>query len=412
MKVKIQDVCERGASNLKQSDIDKNGEYPVYGAAGYIGKIDFYHQEKTYIAVVKDGAGIGRIALCPAKSSVIGTMQYLLPKDNVLPEYLFYVLEYAHLEKYYTGATIPHIYFKDYRNEEFNLVPLSEQAEIVDVLRKIEGIIESRKQELQKIDDLIKARFVEMFGDPVSNPKGWGKKALSDEAEIKIGPFGSLLHKEDYIVGGHALVNPSHIIDGKVVPDYSLTVSDAKYEELSPYHLHKGDVVMGRRGEMGRCAVVEQEGLLCGTGSLLIRSNRDLNADYIQKIISFPSFKRMIEDMAIGQTMPNLNVPIVSAFQIIKPPKDVQNQYYDFVAQVDKSRFVEKFGVPGIKPKDWLETSIGDECFNIKDGLHKSLQDIGKENGGHPFMSVRNIVNHVIDFSTAKYISDVIERRQ
>ena len=184
-----------------------------------------------------------------------------------------------------------------------------------------------------------KARFVEMFGDPVANPKGWVKKALSDEAEIRIGPFGSLLHKEDYVLGGHALVNPSHIIDGQIVPDNELTVSDTKYAELSPYHLFPGDVVMGRRGEMGRCAVVEEPGLLCGTGSLLIRTHGDLSADFIQKIISFPSFKRTIEDMAVGQTMPNLNVPIVSSFEIIKPPKSVQEQYYSFAAQIDKSKF-------------------------------------------------------------------------
>ena len=216
----------------------------------------------------------------------------------------------------------------------------AEQDKISIVLNKTASIIETRKQELYRLDELIKARFVEMFGDPVSNPKGWEKKALSDEAEIKIGPFGSLLHKEDYITGGHALVNPSHIVDGKIVPDDRLTVSDEKYDELSAYHLRIGDVVMGRRGEMGRCAVVEQVGLLCGTGSLLIRTNGDLSADYIQKIISFPSFKRTIEDMAVGQTMSNLNVPIVSSFQIIKPPKSVQDQYYAFVAQVDKSKAV------------------------------------------------------------------------
>ena len=96
---------------------------------------------------------------------------------------------------------------------------------------------------------------------------------------------------------------------------------------------------MGRRGEMGRCAVVDQQGLLCGTGSLFIRTNGDLSADFIQKIISFPSYKRTIEDMAVGQTMPNLNVPIVSGFQIIKPPKPVQEQYYSFIAQIDKSKF-------------------------------------------------------------------------
>lgn len=103
--------------------------------------------------------------------------------------------------------------------------------------------------------------------------------------------------------------------------------------------MHTGDIVMGRRGEMGRCAVVPDEGYLCGTGSLLIRTKGEVTADYLQKVISFPTFKKTIEDMAVGQTMPNLNVPIVSSFQIIKPPIDVQRRYYAFVAEVDKSKF-------------------------------------------------------------------------
>ena len=207
-------------------------------------------------------------------------------------------------------------------------------------MEKVYAVIQARKAELQKLDELIKARFVELFGDPVTNPHGFEKVALSDLAEIKIGPFGSLLHKEDYIEGGHALVNPSHIVDGKVSVDEKLTVSDDKFAELSAYHLQVGDVVMGRRGEMGRCAVVLDDGLLCGTGSLLIRTKGEVTADYIQKIISFPSFKKTIEDMAVGQTMPNLNVPIVSGFQIIKPPMEVQRAYYKFVEQLDKSKVV------------------------------------------------------------------------
>jgi len=178
-----------------------------------------------------------------------------------------------------------------------------------------------------------------MFGDPVDNPHGFRKVVLSELAEIRIGPFGSLLHKEDYIEGGHPLLNPSHIVDGKVAPDSKLTISDKKYDELEAYHLHTGDVVMGRRGEMGRCAVVPSEGFLCGTGSLLIRTKGEVTADYIQKTISFPSFRKTIEDMAVGQTMPNLNVPIVSKFQIIKPPIEVQINYYKFVAQTDKSKY-------------------------------------------------------------------------
>ena len=339
MRVKLEDVCERGSSNIKQSDIIKmSGNYPIYGASGLAGKVNFYHQEQPYVAVVKDGAGIGRTTLNPAKSSVIGTMQYLIPKKNVLPEYLFYVVSYMHLEKYYTGATIPHIYFKDYKNEEFNLDNIEKQLEIIDVLGRCKKVIEARKQELVELDSLTKARFVEMFGDPVSNPYGYDKVALSDLADIKIGPFGSLLHKEDYIDGGHPLLNPSHIVDGKVSPDDKLTISDEKYEELSAYQLKAGDVVMGRRGEMGRCAVVPEDGFLCGTGSMLIRTKGEVTADYIQKIISFPSFKKTIEDMAVGQTMPNLNVPIVSGFQIIKPPMEVQDRYYAFAEQVNKSK--------------------------------------------------------------------------
>ncbi len=189
---------------------------------------------------------------------------------------------------------------------------------------------------MEELDILIKARFVEMFGDPVSNPFNYDKVRLSQIADIKIGPFGSLLHKEDYIENGHPLVNPSHIVDSKISVDNKLTISNEKYEELGAYKLQIGDVVMGRRGEMGRCAVVLEDGLLCGTGSILIRPTQNVTADFIQKIISFPSFKKTIEDMAVGQTMPNLNVPIVSNFEIIHPPVEVQKSYYDFVTQVDK----------------------------------------------------------------------------
>lgn len=188
-----------------------------------------------------------------------------------------------------------------------------------------------------------------MFGDPVSNPKGWEKVSLSDIAELKIGPFGSLLHKEDYCEYQHPVINPSHIVNGKITADSKLTVTNDKYEELYAYHLKIGDVVLGRRGEMGRCAVVESDNMLCGTGSLLIRPFGELRADFIQKIISFPTFKKTIEDMAVGQTMPNLNVPIVANFQIIKPPIEVQASYYDFVAQVDKSKLVAQRGLQQLK---------------------------------------------------------------
>ena len=258
---------------------------------------------------------------------------------TLLPDYVYYLLlghdweqgtNKAVMGKTLNKATLSQI--------KVRIHPLETQYSIVSTLDKLQSIINHRKQQLAKLDELVKARFVEMFGDPVSNPHNWEKKPLSELAEIKIGPFGSLLHKEDYIENAHALVNPSHISEGKIAVDFKLTVSDEKYAELSAYHLFIDDVVMGRRGEMGRCAVVSENGLLCGTGSMIIRSNGILKADFIQKIISFPSFKNTIEDMAVGQTIPNLNVPIVSNFMIICPPLEVQEQYYSFAEQTDKSK--------------------------------------------------------------------------
>ena len=203
MRVELGEVCERGSSNLKQSDVSKmNGKYPIYGASGYIGNVDFYHQDQPYVAVVKDGAGIGRTTLHPAKSSVIGTMQYLLPKENILPEYLFYVVKYMHLEKYFTGATIPHIYFKDYQHEEFNLDPIEKQVKIVTVLKKCEKIIDDRKKEMQLLDDLIKARFVEMFGDPVSNSYGLLEATLPELGEFGRGISKHRPRNDPKLLGG------------------------------------------------------------------------------------------------------------------------------------------------------------------------------------------------------------------
>lgn len=261
-------------------------------------------------------------------------------KCDVNREFFVYAVRHKlkEMESKTHGATMKHIVKKDFDNTLIPFPTLNEQGKIAKLLDTAATIISARQQQLQKLDELVKARFVELFGDPISNPHGFDKVDLSELADIKIGPFGSLLHKEDYIEGGYALLNPSHIIDGKIAPDSKLTVSREKYEELSAYRLKAGDVVMGRRGEMGRCAVVPCDGYLCGTGSLLIRTKGDVTADYIQKIISFPSFKKAIEDMAVGQTMPNLNVPIVSSFQIIKPPIEVQHSYYAFVEQTNKSK--------------------------------------------------------------------------
>ena len=188
---------------------------------------------------------------------------------------------------------------------------------------------------------------------------------IDEVAEIKIGPFGSLLHKEDYIQSGHALINPSHIADSKIVPDPQLTISDDKYEELSAYALHVNDIVLGRRGEMGRCAVVQHEGYLCGTGSMIVRPNEKMKPFFLQNILSSPSYKKVIEGKAVGVTMMNLNVPIVSSLLIPLLPSELQEEYLKLVEQLDKSKYVARQLTLFLKKfvKYELQSLFQEECI-------------------------------------------------
>ena len=345
MRVKLGDVCERGSSNLKQSDVcEMKGDYPIYGASGYIGNVDFYHQEKPYVAVVKDGAGIGRTTLHPAKSSVIGTMQYLLPKENVLPEYLFYVVSYMHLEKYFTGATIPHIYFKDYKNEEFNLDSIEKQAEIVDVLGRCQQVIEKRKREMQLLDDLIKARFVEMFGDPVANDKGWKTKPLLDMGKCK---NGMNFHYDDSGVEISCL-GVGDFKDLSVI-DNTKKLSIVSLNEMpsEEYLLKDGDIVFvrsnGNRDLVGRSLAIYPGNLPTTFSGFCIRyriHDDEITVPYLLRVLKMESMRKKMAGR--GANIQNLNQQILGTLVIPVPPIELQNQFVDFVRAIDKSKVAVK----------------------------------------------------------------------
>ena len=352
--VKLKDVCNINMGQSPDSDSYNDNED---GIPFFQGNADFgekypttrkWCNAPTKIAHAEDilisvRAPIGALNYAKEECCIGRGLAAITPnQDKVSSGFIYWLLKGKHKELNLqgTGSTFKAISRKVLEEIKVPDIELKKQTELAGSLEKVYSVIQLRKQQLEELDILIKARFVEMFGDPVSNPFNYDKVRLSQIADIKIGPFGSLLHKEDYIENGHPLVNPSHIVDSKISVDNKLTISNEKYEELGAYKLQIGDVVMGRRGEMGRCAVVLEDGLLCGTGSILIRPTQNVTADFIQKIISFPSFKKTIEDMAVGQTMPNLNVPIVSNFEIIHPPVEVQKSYYDFVTQVDKLKLI------------------------------------------------------------------------
>lgn len=319
MRVRLGDVCERGSSSLKQSDVEgKTGNYPIFGAAGQIGFVDFYHQGKPYVAVVKDGAGIGRTTLLPAKSSVIGTMQYLLPKENVLPEYLRYVVQHMHLEKYFSGATIPHIYFRDYQNEEFQLVGPEKQAEIVDILGRAERVIFLRQCQLRAFDTLIKARFVEMFGDPATNDKGF---------ETVLGSNAFKLSNGKFVPESKRLDTGIPVYGGNGISWYTDEV------------LHAADtIVVGRVGFQSGNVHLAKGPLWISDNAMYISDIWDSGIDlrFLYQVMEHIDFTRFQD---AGDLKKITQKPFMM-MQYIKPPIDMQLNYIAFVSQVDKSKAV------------------------------------------------------------------------
>ena len=342
MKVKLADVCTCESSNLKQSDvINISGKYPVYGATGKIGYIDTYKQEKPYIAIVKDGAGIGRTHLCDSKSSVIGTLQYILPKDNVLPEYLFYVIKHMHLEKYYSGATIPHIYFKNYKNEEFNLDSINKQETIINILNDCNKLINLKETQLKKYDDLIKARFIEMFGNLPEDFKHDAVE-LGSIADVISGGTPSSKHPEYYGDKYPFVTTPclgSNYISENDAVNW---LSDLGVEKSSTHIIPAYSVMYGSRVGVGKSSINTCE--MCTNQDILSFYNIDTSTYdllFIKKVMD--QYFEYIDMQKRGSTIKGVPSDVVKAIRIPLVPIEEQKLFAAFAEQSDKSKYDDMY---------------------------------------------------------------------
>ena len=373
-KVRLGDIC---LINMGQSPESSSYNKAGDGLPFFQGNADFgelhpdvrvWCNAPTKIAQKDDilisvRAPIGALNIANTKCCIGRGLAALTVKQELcLAKYLWYAIlsNIDYLNSKGTGSTFKAINKSILEETEIKLPDKTEQKKIASVLDKVSDLITLRKQQLTKLDELVKARFVEMFGDPIENPMSWPLVTISSFAGVKIGPFGSMLHAEDYVENGHPLINPSHIINNEIRPDLKLTLSDTKYKELSAYQLIKGDVIIGRRGEIGRCAVVEDEGLFCGTGSMFVRITEKCRPDFLQKIISFPTYRTLLEDKSVGVTMKNLNAGMIADALIPLPPLALQNEFASFVEKIDKSKVDIK---KSLEELNLLKKSLMQEYF-------------------------------------------------
>lgn len=341
--VTLGDVCEKGSSNIAQKDLEQiEGEYPVFGASGLIKHINFYTQEKEYIAIVKDGAGIGRTMLLPAFSSVIGTMQYIIPNEKVDIRYLYYVLNWMNLAKYYSGATIPHIYFKDYKKERFPLQPLEEQRKIATVLDKVCELIALRRKQLERLDLMVKARFVEMFGDPLDDTTKHLSVPMTNLCDIIDGDRGKNYPKPDeFEKDGFCLfLNAKNVTAKGFCFDSCLFVTEQKDKTLRKGKLIRGDIVLTTRGTIGNLALYDRsvpfEQMRINSGMVILRLKKSM----ILEIFFIEQFRMLLnsikERIASGTAQAQLPISAMDKIYMIVPDVIEQRMFSTFVTEIDK----------------------------------------------------------------------------
>lgn len=345
IRLTLGDVCKKASSNIAQKDLqDKTGKYPIYGASGLIKQVDFYQQDKEYIAVVKDGAGIGRTMLLPAYSSVIGTMQYLLPKDGIPIDikYLFYAVEHMNLAKYFSGATIPHIYFKDYQKEPINIPDIDTQRRISRIFDKIDTLITFRKEQRTKLDKIVKSRFIEMFGDCRINPKGWKTRCLEEIAEVGSSKRVFVEELQEIGIPFYRGTEIGALAEGKkIIPE--LFITEKHYDELcrTTGTPQIGDLLMPSICPDGRIWMVNtDEPFYFKDGRVLwIHA---IDNSYNSVFLLYTLKDRIMTDynsIASGTTFAELKIFALKKCEIFDVPIALQNKFAAFVAQTDKSKY-------------------------------------------------------------------------
>ena len=338
--MKLNEICSKGKSSLRQKDVFNDGPYIVYGASGVVGTTSDYQNEIPYVAIVKDGAGVGRANACEPKTSVLGTMQALIPNPNVERDYLLHLVRSLRLGEGFSGSTIPHIYFKDYGRIEVPLPPLGAQKRIISQLRLVEAQITQAEAQIEQLDQLAKSRFVEMFGDPAANPhilpveklsklglleRGRSKHRPRNAPELRSGPDGP-----------YPLIQTGDIANaGLYLDTYEETYTELGLRQSRMWP--RGTLCITIAANIAQTSILAIDA--CFPDSVVgFTPGARISNVFLHYWFGF--FQEVLEKQAPQAAQKNINLKILSNLNVIVPPLESQGEFAAFASQVDKSRFV------------------------------------------------------------------------
>lgn len=284
-------------------------------------------------------APIGKTAIAGAEMYCNQGFKNLICSDRINNRYLYYFLtsRTRYLNDLGRGATFKEISKTIVENIEIPLPPLAEQQRIVRELQQVGALLANRRQVDEQLAELPKARFVEMFGDLAFNPHGWKSIPIADlcaaSDDIKCGPFGTQLSQSEYITSGVPVWGIPQVNANFQLPTKDFITSE-KAKKLSSYTLIPGDIVMSRKGNVGRCAVYPQNfpfGIL-HSDVLRIRVNREVcdPTFLMQQLHDSRVVQTQIEVISNGAIMAGLNVTKLKSLCVHLPPLPAQRRFAAF----------------------------------------------------------------------------------
>ena len=299
------------------------------------------------VLVAMYGATIGACSILPYEASTNQACAAFLPNENVLPTYLYYFLSSKKDQfiKDSVGGAQPNISAGYLKNVQFNFIPMQQQINIVSTLDKVSELIALRKEQLAKLDQLVKSQFIELFGDPVQNTMEW-ETVLLKSATSKIGsgatPKGG---KESYQTEGITLIRSMNVHDGRFEYKDLAHITDEQAKQLENVTVEENDVFINITGaSVARSCIVPKHILPARVNQhvAIIRCITSmLNPVFANQMFLNTSFKGQLLDIGEsgGATRQAITKQQLETLEIILPPIELQQRFAAFVEQTDKSKF-------------------------------------------------------------------------
>ena len=361
----LEDAVNKGSSSISLNKIkDDDGDYPVFGAKGFAQNVSFYQQESEYLGIIKDGAGIGRVSRHPEKSSILATMQYILPKKGFDIQFINYFLDYIDFEKYRTGSTIPHIYYKDYKSEPFPLVNIDEQKRIVAKLDECFSLIDNCQlkieNSLRNAKELFQSQLNQIFSQ---KGDGWVEKKLREVFDVRDGTHDS----PKYINEGIPFVTQKNITDGGLKFEKVKFINQDDHDKFyKRSNVAFNDIIISMIGaNRGMACIVDDKRLFSIKNVGLIKSNEHMNQKYILYYLKSPLANEYVSNSSKGSAQRFIGLGKLRDFPIPFIPLEKQKEISFQIDQLkSQTQSLESNYQQELDALDELKKSILQKAFS------------------------------------------------